>query len=366
MRHLASRAFGHPAIAAMLTLGLIVGGWGAARAGGPVYTFVVALGSNCIGGGGPNGAAFSIQLKDRDGTSVQTKHGSTAAGGSWSLCLKRAVNSGDRLTVNDGEHHRTFTVPGLTVSVNRATDVVAGRAPAGVTVRITGTHRTTLIGGVPFPEVATTASANRQYSADLTGAVDLSGGDSYLVRYFTSSGDTIYRLGYVPYFVATLGESSITANVNRGQLVSFTSRDSSGAVKGSARDIADITTGEIDTQLADRFGGAIWTRAGDRIRASFSADAQIKVPPMALTANASSDVASGRCAASVGFEVYAYHTTGGFAFASQFGTTKADGKFSVDMSKGASATYDLKSGDFIAAVCRLGAGDRIDIQRHVP
>lgn len=366
MNRLVLRISAPAAMAALLILGLIGVSAAPTVAAGAGYRFHVYLPSSCVDGYGPPSTAFSLKVTDPDGKPMQMKAGNTDSNGLFDICFKREIDAGDTLYANDGLNHRTFKVPFLTASINRVSDVVRGRAPAGKTLGITGYHNPGLICcGFSFPQVTVKADKTGHFRRDLSSTVDLLGNDFVDVEYATPAGDIIHRTGYAPYFSVTVGDLSIGGIVTRGALVSFTERGKTGTLKGSARAIGQTSNGMFTTKLTNGFGAAVFVRTGDVATASFASDAKITVPPMALTGTQSTDVVSGKCRPSVPFLAYASNAVGnGYSY--QGGTTAADGTLSADMSSGQYASFDLQSGDIIRLTCKSPAGDTVSLLRNVP
>jgi hypothetical protein len=358
MMLLGSRTVVRVAIAATLTIGTIGSTWLQASATTPAYTFFVFLRNTCVSGGGPASTAFSLEQIARNGTPIQTKPGNTAPSGEFTVCFTNSVRSRQTLFINDGVDHRSFTIPVLTAAANRVTDVVSGRAPAGVQVRVGGTHHTGFGLGSPIPQVNTTANSKGHFSADLSAKVNLLGADYYSVVFTTKSGDLVEDTGSVPFMSPAIGEASVYGTVNRGQAVTITERTAAGTLKGSGHGIGSTFGGDFSVQLADKNNATVLTRPGDRVSGSFASDATLRIPRISVKANSSTDTVTGNCRPHMPFSVFASNKGGG-GDSLQTGTTAADGTFSVDMSSGSSATFDLKAGDGVVLRCRFASGDRV-------
>jgi hypothetical protein len=99
----------------------------------------VTIGSTCVYGLKPSGGSITVKLLRADGSTRATRTDG-ATGNEWVVCFTRPVVVGNRLRMTTdpgtGVQTRTVTIPELTIAVNRATNTVKGRAPAGKPIRV--------------------------------------------------------------------------------------------------------------------------------------------------------------------------------------------------------------------------------------
>ncbi len=110
----------------------------AATAATPAITFDIQLFDPCMRGSGAADATISVVWRDSNGA---LKANGTAThpfgGGVWEFCSPgNAMTPGDKLKVDDGSYTRAYTVPNMTLHIDRVANVYEGNGPAGRTLRL--------------------------------------------------------------------------------------------------------------------------------------------------------------------------------------------------------------------------------------
>lgn len=131
------RPLGAALILASLMTGTLVAG--ASAAPRPI-TFEVFIGDVCVFGRAENNSFLKVIIRDSAGRQKGREAVEADGAGNWQSCTFNGafpILPGDQINVEvfDTGQTRTFTVPTLT-KIDRGTNVVAGRAPAGSNVEL--------------------------------------------------------------------------------------------------------------------------------------------------------------------------------------------------------------------------------------
>ncbi len=251
--------------------------WG--TVGAPEVTVTVSLmrGPDTVGEwSGPADAVggFDAELRDGTGAPALVREGDQVV-----------VRSGRSLTAPDEAY--TVTVPALSVTADRETEVIGGDGPVdGARVQIwhNGVWRAdaTVYGGV--------------YAADLVGQADVQAQDTVEARYRTAEGHWLYATAGVPGVGVTLYSGGVNGRVAGSMArVTVTLETGTGAVKASDVVIADREGSFGGLSLLDQYGNpaAVWP--GDRliVEAAGGVTAVYTVPRLTGVLNVDEDRVSG-------------------------------------------------------------------------
>ena len=178
------------------------------------FHFAARLTDCAVYGVGPASKAIKVTWKDADGTLKHVQTVTSDARGNFRTTCDRweQVERGDVFSAKVGSNPaRTFTVPGLSVRVDRAEDTVSGKGPASTDLNIE-------VSGITDP-VTTSTAGDGTYNVDTTSAFDITGSNTLTVWFLTPGGDYVDRSLQTPYRVAYRGRSSVVMQRRPGTTV---------------------------------------------------------------------------------------------------------------------------------------------------
>ncbi len=314
-----------------------------ALADGPLRV-TLRLGSRCLTGNKPTMEPVTVRLLRHDGTTIETRRDDTTDS-AWSVCFARHTPvAGNKIRLVQGDLQRTVRVPDLTIALDRATNVVSGRGPAGATIELL--HAACTVDGsciAPTP-VMVNVNGNGRYRRDLS--TDIDGSDTVRATYKVSA-HVFYRTARAPYMTITAPDrvslTCMPAGTTTVRLLSST---------GALRAIKTVHIGSRCGSASGSFrknGHAVNIHKGDRIRADFASDARFAWP--SVSTSASEYTYSVRCFPNADWDLTIRDK--GSAIAHYGGMTDADGRFSI-------LGYALiPSGATLRAECESTRGDRV-------
>jgi hypothetical protein len=315
-----------------------------ALAGSNPIRLTLFVGSPCFDGWATVGSTVSYKWKDATGDLIQ--QGEVQAsdpGGLWySECTEDftgpLIEPGDRFVVSDGHFTRRFTIPDLTIQLNRVSDVIKGTAPAGTQVRIEY-----LFPAYPGWEIVTDAKklpvhADGQWSFDITRYNDINGGDAAGMVWKSDSGDRVFMFADAPFIAVTIGKSTFSGDGNHYGSADTQLKDATtGDTKGSHSTTLGLNQSFTGT-FRDTNGDPVAVAAGDRVVSDVAPDSSFVVPDIQFTTYAATDRVTGR-----GY-VYSY--------------ANADGTFDQHIGQNNfPRPATLKSGDRVLVQCFMNNGD---------
>jgi hypothetical protein len=333
-------------LAAALLIGLLVA-FPAGAAAAPAITLRVIIGQSCIDGSGPADTPHIATLRTPSGAFRASFRVRSDDTGAWAGCFPfitpTVINGGDRLRIVAGSTVRHLTVPRLEPRINRVGDVISGRAAPGVDVDILVSHRSNFKASSEHP-FADQADVNGRYRVDTTAELDLLGGDQVFVVVQQGS-DLFGALANVPFMQVSHANNFVLGTVNNGTDLALELYNPNGIRKAVAT-AGPIVFGFFEVAMFRADGRAAYPLAGDRLIASFSSDARLRLPASSLRGTAVGDVISGRCMADAPYELLA-------GFERFAGKTGADGRFQRDISN----RMNLRKGDELSLTCLYPTGD---------
>lgn len=320
---------------------------------------LVGVGGDCIGGQAKPNTFVKTVVRDSTGTTKIRSAATVDAQGSWDACLDflsfsaEPIGAGDKVSLHDFETGQTldFTIPRVTMTVNRVTDVVSGTAPAGMKLAVEAADsQGILFGDQPYDLTKhVTAASNGTWSHDFgSNGINLIGGAQLEVRESLKSGNVlIYRDMYVPGVQITLGSSEFFGFIAPYKHIGIKLDQGGNRVATGDAVGADGNSG-FDGRFIDAQGELYRVAGGEMFHApALGPDASWRIPEIDGTANASSDVVTGTCFANDPWVVEA----GPFAF--DFGTSDSNGQFSTDLTDSGGIAH----GDAVLIACLSSGGD---------
>lgn len=336
---------------------LLAGAAPAAAAEG--IAFDVRLYSTCVYARSTPTALGSVSLLSSGGTVLETQEVSFDGSGNASACFDQPVYAGMKLRGVTGGVTRTFTVPKLGFSVDRATDVLKGTAPAGKKVTIQVNRDPSFFDPTSTTFTRTTSSTGT-WSVDTTSKFNLRGGDSAFITY-SNGTDSAARFGLVPNLLVRIGSAHTWANLNPAQGGNVTLKNSAGTVRAKAGFAGAWWSWDstMEAWFTSAAGSSVAVRVGDKVSAPFQPSMAFTVPNLTISANAATNTISGSCPAGKRLRIYV----------SGHGTSDMDG---VACSSGGTYNhvmtlgYDVQAGDKVRVQARLSQGDIVERVRLVP
>ncbi len=161
----------------------------------------ILIGDFCVTGNAKPNTVIKFTVKDASGASKGRAATMSESDGFWSGCVDffaDGFTSGDRLKVLDYDTHQTlnYTIPRMTLSADRSTDVASGLAPAGMHMELEAADfNTPLFGKDPYDVVEdVTANGSGAWSHDF-GAdnIDLMTGAGLELRATGAGGAVTVR-----------------------------------------------------------------------------------------------------------------------------------------------------------------------------
>ena len=336
------------ATAAMVSLAITALAPIPALADGPV-TLQLRLGSRCVSGHKTTQDPITVKLLRSDGSVIQTRHDDTTSL-QWQVCFSstHVPVAGNRIRLTHWTVDRTAGVPDLTIALDRATNVVRGRAPASATIELDGQSCDALGRCTENPPVEATVNAQGRYQQDLS-PVDIDGSDQVRVLYTNAHEDLFYRNGQAP-FMTIIRPNKVSLSCLSAGTTTVRLLDADGTVRSS---LSLHTSGACKSASGTfrKNGKAVNIHVGDRIRSTFASDAKMTWPGVSVAAH---DTAySVRCFPETVWYLTIRNSNGTLK-GSYTGTTDTDGRFVQD------AGYQhIKPGWTVRVACESAAGDRV-------
>lgn len=339
-------------------------------------TFDLYTRGNCISGRASDRVTMRVVWRSASGTLKMREDIRTSGNGYWELCASEStrVVVGDSIKATIGGNSRTFVVPNITLTMNRVTDYFKGRAPAGATVVLS--YQQGVFGDTEASKTIRAGSDGRwQYRK---AGYDIIGGQYASLRWQSTQGDAVTVDRVAPYLIVTLGKPRFSGATNAtGSKVAITLLN---ATTGAVRATGSATSNQ-DSAFSGKFrnsaGNAVNAAAGNRLTApSLAGDADWIIPNIQGSANAATEVVSGRCFdAGTGdrsFWVRVLDGTGDFR-GQALGTTDSAGRFEINFADPASSdgviwwdAADVRSGDVILIRCLQTTGDWVHREITAP
>ena len=320
----------------------------------------INLSLGCVSGSAVSHSLIKVTIRARD-NSLKDKDVLTAGGnGSWLSCpniVNEPIVSGDRIKVVDVDTNEqlSYRVPLLTINVDRSTDVVSGKAPAGDAVELEATDNTgPLFGRPPFDVVShVSARPDGTYSYDFNKrGADLIAGTALKVHTTTMGGRIhVHRIMTVPGIFIYIGESTFQGYTQPYNGVHMTlTKGGNTVATGNGVGSDFLFSGMFTGRFADANNEPYRVKGGEWFSApSLGPDESWQIPAIKPNINLATDVVSGTCFANGPWLV---ETQSG---AFDYGMTSGSGAFSTDLS----SQGGIASGDELIIGCLTSGGDAV-------
>jgi hypothetical protein len=330
-----------------------------ASAATPSITFSMQIYGPCLGGNAAANTTISIVWRDSTG-SLKAK-GSTASSnsGGWTFCptdTTLAVMPGDRVSVSDGSYTRAYSVPNLTIQVDRVNSTYQGTGPGGRTIKLF----------IPNGDVERIHSV--RIGTDGTWSFKPAGGlgGSYVVDYIayaewiSPNSDQLDVYAYFPKIGVTLGKADFYGTTTAFSEVAATISDGSqgqGSATGDGR-------GTFSGLFRNSSGNAVSVSPGDHISApSLASNADWIVPAIQGSADKTTEIVTGTCSDTGTAATYVGVTIvrpDGHVRAAATWAIESDGSFVADFTDYGPfgpQHANIKTGDRVKIDCFQTTGD---------
>lgn len=322
-----------------------------ARAGA-TFTFIVYVNDTYTYGFGPPNTPHTITLYAPGGAIADVAKVNTDGNGQWTVTWDVPVIRDSKIKAATATASRTLTVPRLTVRANRVTDVVSGRAPSGTALHITFGHYSSLDPtSATYYAASSTADGSGNFSSDFTAQANMVGRDYVIVSFSNSAGDTFTNGIPVPYMSVRRTSSNVTGALNIGTTATIELRTSANGLRGTASGNWGQLSDIFYSSFVNTDGDLVAVRSTNKVIGSFATDATVTIPSSTLTADASSNQATGSCMANVPFSLFVRRADYS-AQTTAYGVTNGSGTFAISL-----GGYDVQLADKPLLSCRYPSGD---------
>jgi hypothetical protein len=299
---------------------------------------LLTYGSCRVQGVGEPGTKVKVAWRGADGELKQVQTVKVARNITWSTACDpdERVWQGDVITtVTDGRTRRV-TVPRMSISVDRDTDVISGVGP------------TTGELGASGVDIAVDPDGRWSFGATPPG--QFRGGETWRLAWTSPKGDSVWRDMMSPTIYAYPGLSEVVLYGRPGKRVSARLLDGSDVERASVGCQLG-RSGACRLEFIDDAGDPIVARPGDRVVSSdIASDAMVPIRAIGVTASAATDQIQGGCPDYNNLVVTIHHP--GQSRVQTFWRGWGGG-FRID----ASSHFDIRSGDRVEVICQTLPGD---------
>lgn len=323
-------------------------------------TITAKIGTCQVSGSDSDHTPLTVRLKAHGGAVKSTTVGEFVSGDAWTACFPdAAIAPGDMIVVKrDGAVVRTLPMPGLTVSVDRVTDLVSGRGPAGDDLRLITWDCLGAVGGTceTALDVVVGIKADGTWKRDTSALHDLAGGDRIRLAWQGPAGSTVIWNIDVPHLSVTIGDAEVTGSGRPTKSSTVRLKNAAGQQLGAFATVARLD-GTVRGVLRKQ-GSTVPVSSGDRISSDLAADASFKARLTVKLLGGIMDGVGGRCFAKAPFTVAL--TRPGYG-ATHHGMTDADGDYTVT-----GVALDAFPGGTVTVSCRRATGDLLTRSVVIP
>jgi hypothetical protein len=355
--------------AVRLPVALVVGsllatGWASSvSAATRPLTVTASIGSQCIDGRAKSNAFLRVIVRDSTG-SIKGRSAETAdASGYWEFCTySQPILSGDRVNVlvfSTGQK-RVFTIPRLSLTVDRVSDIVSGRGPSNSTLKIEAAGSTVLLDDYYDVIEKVTTDATGAYSFDFSSdGIDLIGGATLTITWKHAGGAVqVWRQAVVPYVLVSLGSADFYGATQPNRHIGITLTEGVDTVAtGDAVGDSGIfyNPGEFTGMFVDADDDPYLVKGGEWLDApALGSDGSFLIPAIGGTANLAADTVSGTC---VPFGAYLVVATSAnyYDYGVDYGVVAANGSFTAHLG----SQMNLRRNADVQIYCVTTGGDVI-------
>jgi hypothetical protein len=327
----------------------------------------VGLG-NCNFSGENAIARTAVKVEWRDSENrLKSKQSvkSNASGAFNTLCENdELVEAGDTIKTTGTNGSKTVTVADLSLRVDRASDVVAGTAPANDELVIEVDTYNGKFGAPTVHTLNVQADGSGDWSADFgADSVDIRGfDDAYVVFENPGTLDTYYRHVVAQAARVFVGLPWVTLVGNPGDNAALDLKDGASPL-GTLGGYLDFWGTSI-SEFLDDGQRIVRPHVGNRVVSATYPDIDFTIPAVSATINTASNKVTAHCGqAGRGVSVLA-HTRNFSKAVERHGVTAGGDTFLANF--GNAPKFDLVSGSKVDVYCKLAKGDVVAREYTLP
>jgi hypothetical protein len=334
---------------------------GASAAPQPL-TIWVDIGGGSVGGEVRANAMVEVIVRDASGRQVGRGF-AEVYDGSWSFydfpgviasgysIKATAFNTTGTLEV------RQITVPQLTIAVDRTTDKVSGKGPAGKPVVINVSDMRWESWGESYDlQRKVNVNAAGRYASDFSSAgINIRGGAAASITW-SNRANTVHvsRYADAPRIMLGLEYADFSGVVRRNVYVKATIEDAQSNVLAVGNAVGD-SIGQFQGAFTNEQGDDVALRGGDWLSApAVAPDVDWRVPTGIRSIDRATDKVYGKCFPNGRYQLYAVNPTT-WAEGVKFGTAGPTGSFTRDMT----SAINITSNTYVEVLCWTAEADYV-------
>ena len=241
--------------------------------------------------------------------------------------------------------------------MDRGSNVVSGKAPAGTSVEIEAFDFRWDLWGESYDSIHRVVANGGAFAYDFDNDnVDIKGGASVVVRW-RAGGDAVQvgRFMIAPFLSLQIGLSEFAGSSGPNRLVNIVLKDSPSTVVARGYAVGSYSDTTFYGQFADTDGEPYRLRGGEKLSApALGAASTWIVPKMNVKTDLAADKITGRCFPNQRYLVLAQNPNG-FEFGLGFGDAAANGDWEQDLTD----QVDIKRGYRVSVLCYSAGGDEV-------
>lgn len=324
-------------------------------------------GATCLNGRATPSSSLHLVWKSAGGSVKANVYTPVSSGGNWNYCSSsRHIVVGDVFKANDGSSTRQFTMPNVTIVVDRAADLYRGRAPANSDMKLIF-HAGIFADFYQQVDLTSNSMGRWQYADPIVGGIDA------YVEWYGPNGDVVGAHDAAPTIGVRVGSSTFTGTANPGQSIRLVLRDGISNERMAVGTAVADENGDFTGTFRNDAGDPFLLGNLDRVVGlSVASDLDWVVPVIQATADVAVDTVSGTCQDSgylSDIVTVDIRRSGNVVGYSMFNNVDGFGEFEIDFSEPETLGFDpanIRHGDRIVVRCMLDMGDWVQKTFIVP
>jgi hypothetical protein len=250
-----------------------------------------------------------------------------------------------------------LTVPQLTIAVDRNSNTVSGKGPAGKNVQVSlydprWEHWGESYQVTEVAHVDGTGTYSYDFGAD---GINIRGGAEAMVTWSNAARTAdVWRYGYAARIMLGLDDAYFWGTTRRNVHVEATLRDATSNVLAVGHAVG-YSVGYFDGAFADAQYEDYVPKAGDRLTApAIDADVDWQIPAGISTVDVTTDKVSGHCFPNGRYQIYVADPRT-YEEAWKYGNANAGGAFTKDMT----SAINVRSNSYVEVLCWTAEADYV-------
>jgi hypothetical protein len=210
------------------------------------------------------------------------------------------LRPGDRIKVTLGSTVHKLVIPELSITPDRSDATYRGRGPAGASLVVVCPYRA--IGASTCTRASNVTVGSR---GNWTfNARDVRGGDVSEVYWNSASGDEVWALTHVPFFIVTIGRAEFRGVGIQGERAWVSVNVGTTPVqKGLGSGTASRYYADFAGRFRDGDGNPVEPAVGDLVQSNIAPDAAVVIEDVEATADGQTNHVQGRCPQSTQYAI---------------------------------------------------------------